>query len=72
MTDTPVDPQRCPLCGAANQCTLTNPATATLPCWCFSTPISADALARIPAEARQQACLCPACAQLSSRAVDAS
>ena len=30
MTDTPVDPQRCPLCGAANQCTLANPATATL------------------------------------------
>ena len=50
----------CPLCGQANQCAI----TAGLPaesCWCMQEPVSREALAQLPAEARGKACICPAC-----------
>ncbi|MCQ4269707.1 cysteine-rich CWC family protein [Pseudomonas kuykendallii] len=59
-----VDPARCPLCGQANRCAQSDPATRKLPCWCFSTPVSPGTLARLPEEARDKACLCPNCATL--------
>jgi hypothetical protein len=31
-------------------------------CWCFSTPIAAGVIERIPEERRGQACVCQACA----------
>ncbi|WP_442881574.1 cysteine-rich CWC family protein [Comamonas sp.] len=40
--------------------------TAGLPpesCWCMQTPVSKDALAQLPPEARGKACICPVCAQ---------
>ena len=52
----------CPLCGQPNQCAI----SAGLPpesCWCMQTPVSPDALAQLPAEARGKACICPVCAQ---------
>jgi len=33
-----------------------------LPCWCTGTTIPRETLARIPPEARNLACICPACA----------
>lgn len=72
MTEAPPDPSRCPLCGAANQCSLANPATATLPCWCFDATIDAEALRRLPEQARDRACLCPRCAGIENKTVDAS
>ena len=32
------------------------------PCWCTQVDFSADLLSRIPAQARDQACVCAACA----------
>ena len=61
-SNTPLNPSLCPLCGQANQCAI----TAGLPpesCWCMQTPVSKDALALLPPEARGKACICPVCAQ---------
>lgn len=61
-TDTPINPSHCPLCGQPNQCAI----SAGLPpnsCWCMQTPVSPDALERLPADARGKACICPACAR---------
>ena len=58
----PLNASCCPLCGQANQCAI----TAGMPpesCWCMQTPVSKEALARLPAGARGKACICPACAQ---------
>lgn len=32
------------------------------PCWCLSATFGPELLARVPAEARGQACICAACA----------
>ncbi|SDS77652.1 Cysteine-rich CWC [Halopseudomonas sabulinigri] len=58
----PNQPELCPLCGNANQCGLATARQAAAPCWCFSTPVSKAALARVPAEQIDKACLCPNCA----------
>ncbi len=61
-TDPLIDASRCPLCGQPNQCAI----SAGLPpqsCWCMQTPVSRDALERLPADARGKACICPACAR---------
>lgn len=59
------DPRRCPLCGRANQCAM-EIARATGqppgPCWCTQVDFSADLLARLPQQARGQACICRGCA----------
>jgi len=33
------------------------------PCWCTQVNFDAGLLARIPADAKDRACICPACAQ---------
>lgn len=53
----------CPACGASNDCTQADTATAQQPCWCFSVSIDPAILQALPAELRNQACLCPRCAQ---------
>ena len=61
-----VDPVRCPLCGAANQCAQEiERATGVKqpPCWCTEVRFEAELLARVPEHARRQACICRACAQ---------
>ena len=63
-----VDPTRCPLCGASNQCVMADPATRAaaqageVVCWCVTARVDPAQLARVPPGARMQACLCPACA----------
>jgi hypothetical protein len=60
-----VDPTRCPLCGASNQCVMAGSPGAgdpALPCWCTQVAFDRAQLARIPDAARNKACLCPACA----------
>ncbi|MGJ7545639.1 cysteine-rich CWC family protein [Variovorax sp. LT1R16] len=59
------DPTRCPLCGASNVCAMEiAKATGEVqpPCWCLSIDFDAAVLARIPAAARGQACICARCA----------
>jgi hypothetical protein len=56
-----MDPARCPLCGAENRCAMAaDPAAED--CWCFTAQVSAEALARVPEEARGAVCLCARCA----------
>lgn len=64
----PVNPALCPLCGQANQCAMEQECASGQkqpPCWCTQVDFSADLLARIPASARAQACVCATCAQAS-------
>ncbi|MFV8816704.1 cysteine-rich CWC family protein [Haliea sp. E17] len=53
--------ERCPLCAAANRCAIAagEPAES---CWCFSSPVSREALGRLPGEERMARCICPDCA----------
>lgn len=71
MNDTPPLPttaltgpnaQRCPLCGGLNQCVPAASSDLGVDCWCRTARIAPEVLARIPAEQRLKACLCPACA----------
>lgn len=64
--NTSPNPALCPLCGQGNQCAMeVEKATGQKqpPCWCTQVAFDADLLARIPPEARNQACICPACAR---------
>jgi len=54
-----IDPRLCPLCGKANACGMAEGRTA---CWCLATKIPKGVLARVPAEAEAQACVCASCA----------
>ncbi|MGP0170579.1 cysteine-rich CWC family protein [Pseudomonas sp. NCHU5208] len=56
-----MDSERCPLCGKPNQCS-TAAGRSDEPCWCFEAKIDPAALQRLTPEQRDQACLCPACA----------
>lgn len=60
-----VDPSLCPVCGKPNTCGMTQGKSE---CWCEGVQIDRAALARIPLEAKDRACLCPRCAALTSDA----
>ncbi|WP_332747276.1 cysteine-rich CWC family protein [Hydrogenophaga sp.] len=58
------DPSRCPLCGGDNRCAMEierDTGEAQPPCWCVDANFSPELFARIPTEARGQACICAAC-----------
>ncbi|HEU0051850.1 MAG TPA: cysteine-rich CWC family protein [Longimicrobium sp.] len=58
-----IDTAACPLCGGANRCAMAGgEAPADGACWCASVRISTEVLARVPARARDRACLCARCA----------
>ncbi|MEM1032869.1 MAG: cysteine-rich CWC family protein [Myxococcota bacterium] len=60
MSDGPIDPQRCPLCGDPNHCGV---ASGKGTCWCFArAPVSEEILSMVPGEARGVACVCARCA----------
>jgi hypothetical protein len=59
-------PLLCPLCGAANECGI---ALGKDTCWCFSTTVPADVLARVPEEQRNQICVCQRCAKSAAASV---
>jgi len=64
MTQLPLDPCRCPLCGQPNACAMAAPsvgAAAPGPCWCTRVHFSADLLKQVSEAARNQACICAAC-----------
>ncbi|MBL9077696.1 MAG: cysteine-rich CWC family protein [Planctomycetes bacterium] len=54
------DARRCPLCGADNRCV--RAVGGAGPCWCEAVAFDPATLARVPAAARDRACLCRACA----------
>ena len=62
--NTSSEAQRCPLCGGLNQCAPAQTGDLTSACWCRTARISPEMLARVPADQKMKACLCPACAGL--------
>ena len=54
-------PDCCPLCGEPNDCQLCLPVAAKGACWCLDAKIPAALLARVPAAARNRACICERC-----------
>lgn len=61
-----VDAMRCPLCGEPNRCAMEverETGQKQPPCWCTQVEFSEDLLARVPAAAKRQACICQACAE---------
>jgi hypothetical protein len=72
MTTPPtINPQVCPVCGKANQCAMELEKVTGQPqgpCWCTQVDFSAELLSRIPAQARDKACICKACATQSGAA----
>jgi hypothetical protein len=61
MTSPPAsDPARCPLCGRNNDCAMAA-GRINGPCWCTNVTVTAEMLARIPADRRGAACVCAAC-----------
>ncbi len=63
-------PSHCQLCGQPNRCAMeiereTGVKQGT--CWCVSVDFSPALLAQVPAEAKDLACICAACAARSSQ-----
>jgi prepilin-type N-terminal cleavage/methylation domain-containing protein/prepilin-type processing-associated H-X9-DG protein len=54
-------PDRCPLCGAANECQLCSPAAYKGRCWCADEEIPRELLASVPENLRDRACICHVC-----------
>lgn len=64
-----LDKSKCPLCGESNQCAMEIEQETGVPqgvCWCVGIAFSADLLTKIPAEAKNKACICKACAEQSA------
>ncbi|MFP3517272.1 cysteine-rich CWC family protein [Pseudomonas sp. SIMBA_077] len=58
---------RCPACGARNDCSMASAKTEHLPCWCYSVSIAPEVLQALPLQLRNSACLCPRCADVLSQ-----
>ena len=59
-----INPRLCPLCGNANRCAMElerETGQPQPPCWCMAQKIPAEVLERIPAPARNTACVCAQC-----------
>jgi len=60
-----LDATRCPLCAQPNRCAMElerETGQPQPPCWCTQVDFQREALSRIPAQARGQACICSSCA----------
>ena len=67
----PATTNKCPLCGVDNQCAMEierETGVKQAPCWCTLVEFDADLLARVPAEKRNLACICAACATVNTDA----
>lgn len=51
----------CPLCGGPNACAMAAGDRSVADCWCIRAKLQPDALARVPAEKQNRACVCQAC-----------
>jgi hypothetical protein len=56
-----VDAGRCPLCGEPNDCQRCTTTAYKGPCWCDKVEVPDAALARVPDELRNRACICRSC-----------
>lgn len=65
MPSIAINPSQCPLCGQDNRCAMElerRSGQPQPPCWCTQQDMHPDALARLPPQARNLACLCQRCA----------
>ena len=60
---TPAKQPLCPLCGEPNACAPVACGRFDVRCWCQDVVIAPAALARLPADQRDKACLCRRCAE---------
>lgn len=63
-TSQPPQPGLCPICGQPNACAMEAERATGIkqpPCWCTQVTFTQDLLDRIPAAARNMACVCAAC-----------
>ncbi|MEO8030287.1 MAG: cysteine-rich CWC family protein [Gemmatimonadota bacterium] len=58
MTESFIDPSRCPLCQGTNDCGM---AADRGVCWCFSTKVPAAVREMLPDAALDLACVCHSC-----------
>lgn len=56
-----INRSRCPLCGGPNECQLCTADAYKGPCWCAKVTVPEDLLALVPADLRNQACVCKQC-----------
>jgi Cysteine-rich CWC len=64
--NTPATANLCPLCGRVNLCAMEiehETGVKQAPCWCTAAKFDTDLLERVPAEKRNLACICAACAK---------
>jgi hypothetical protein len=59
--------ERCPLCGAPNDCQRCTSAAYKGPCWCESLTIPDELLAQVPEASRNLACICRGCVEAALR-----
>jgi prepilin-type N-terminal cleavage/methylation domain-containing protein/prepilin-type processing-associated H-X9-DG protein len=57
------NPDKCPLCGAANECQLCSPAAYKGQCWCARVEIPERLLSCVPENFRNRACICQGCVE---------
>lgn len=61
-----VDASRCPLCQQDNRCAMVQAQREgrdpPADCWCVHVTFGVELLARVPEQARRQACICHVCA----------
>lgn len=57
----PLDAPRCPLCGRPNACAAAAAGRFDVACWCATEEFPPALLARVPADARNRACICRDC-----------
>lgn len=61
-----VEESRCPLCQQANRCAMVQAQREgrdpPADCWCVHVTFGVELLARVPEQARRQACICHVCA----------
>lgn len=69
MSESEIDPARCPLCGQPNQCPRVADHTYKGPCWCAEERISAELLSLVPDAMKNRACLCRECIRKGPYAV---
>jgi prepilin-type N-terminal cleavage/methylation domain-containing protein/prepilin-type processing-associated H-X9-DG protein len=54
-------PEKCPLCGASNDCQLCTNAAYKGSCWCAHMEMPEQLLARVPENLKNRACICRRC-----------
>ncbi|NRA40797.1 MAG: cysteine-rich CWC family protein [Pseudomonadales bacterium] len=62
MTAHDAKPNRCPACGQANQCVMTQPGASIADCWCSQPSLTCSKyVSKLPPTLPADQCLCAQC-----------